>query len=49
MCCGWAENILNGGPLKTVDVSDVISDEMLNEIIDKQTSLFDFIKCEGGE
>lgn len=45
----WAENILNGGPLKTVDVSDVISDEKLNEIIDKQTSLFDFIEGEDGE
>lgn len=42
----WVENVLNGGSLEQVNVSDVISDKTINKIIDTQASAFDFVKKE---
>lgn len=45
----WVENILNGGSSELIDVSNVISGETINKIIDNQASLFNFIENEDKE
>ena len=43
------KNVLNGGSLEPVDVSDVIPDEVANEIVDGQQTLFDFMENDADE
>ena len=43
------KNVLNGGSLEPVDVSDVIPDDVVNKIIDEQQTLLDSMESDSDE